>query len=53
LTTVIASMDGLLAVLPFGEIKSEVRRAPEAVFKMYQIVSKYAMETFMYNLNGV
>lgn len=53
MTTVIASMDGLIAVLPFGEIKGELRRAPEAVFKMYQIASKYAMETFMFNLNGV
>jgi hypothetical protein len=53
LTTVIASMDGLIAVLPFGEIKMELRRAPDAVFKTYQIASKYAMETFMFNLNGV
>lgn len=53
LTTVIASMDGLVAVLPFGEIKAEIRRAPEAVYKTYQIASKYAMETFMYNLNGL
>lgn len=53
LATVIASMDGLIACLPFGEIKGELRRAPEAVFKTYQLASKYAMETFMYNLNGV
>ena len=53
LTTVIASMDGMMAVLPFGEIKAEIRRAPDAVFKTYQLASKYAMETFMYNLNGV
>lgn len=46
-------MDGLLAVLPFGEMKAEVRRAPDAVFKAYQIASKYAMETFIYNLNGI
>lgn len=46
-------MDGLIAVLPFGEIKSELRRAPEAVFKSYQLAAKYAMETFMFNLNGV
>jgi len=53
LATVIASMDGMIAVLPFGEIKAELRRAPEAVFKTYQIASKYAMETFTFNLNGV
>lgn len=51
--TIIASMDGLIACLPFGEIKAELRRAPEAVFKTYQLASKYAMETFMFNLNGV
>jgi hypothetical protein len=51
--TIIASMDGLIACLPLGEIKAELRRAPEAVFKTYQLASKYAMETFMFNLNGV
>jgi hypothetical protein len=51
-TTVIASMDGLIAVLPFGEIKAEIRRAPEAVFRAYQVAAKYAMETFLFNLNG-
>lgn len=53
IATIIASMDGLIACLPFGEIKAELRRAPEAVFKTYQLASKYAMETFMFNLNGV
>lgn len=51
--TIIASMDGLLALLPFSEIKLELKRAPEAVFKVYQMCAKHAMETFMFNLNGI
>jgi len=35
LATIIASMDGLIACLPLGEIKAELRRAPDAVFKTY------------------
>ena len=51
--TVVATIDGLIAVLPFGELKGELRRAPDAVFKVFQIACKYSMETFFYNLNGV
>ena len=35
LTTVIASMDGMIAVLPFGELKAEIRKSPDALFKVY------------------
>jgi CRP-like cAMP-binding protein len=52
LATITASMDGLIAVLPFSDIKLEVRKSPEALFKSMMIASKYAMETFSYNLNG-
>lgn len=52
LATITASMDGMIAVLPFGDIKLEVRKSPEALFKTMMIASKYAMETFSYNLNG-
>lgn len=52
LATIVASIDGIIAVLPFGELKAELRRAPEAVFKSFQMASKYSMETFFYNLNG-
>lgn len=51
-TDLIAATDGLIAVLPLGELKAEIRRNPEAVFKVMQVASKYAMETFMYNLYG-
>jgi len=33
--TVVATIDGLIAVLPFGELKAELRRAPEACFKAF------------------
>ena len=35
LATIVASIDGIIAVLPFGELKAELRRAPEAVFKSF------------------
>ena len=43
----------MIALLPLGEIKTEIRRAPEALYKIMQVASKFAMETFFYNLNGV
>jgi len=53
MVTVIAATDGLLACVPFGEIKAEIRKQPDAIFKIYQIASKNAMETFMFNSHGV
>lgn len=50
--TVIASMDGLIAVLPINDLKTEVRKAPDAVFKLNQCVAVQAMETFYFNLYG-
>jgi CRP-like cAMP-binding protein len=35
LATVIASSDGMIAVLPFNDIKVELRRCPEGLFKTY------------------
>ena len=46
-------MDGLIAVMPFGEVKAELRKQPEAVFKAYQVAAKYSMETFKFNLFGM
>ena len=52
IATIIASMDGMMAVLPLNELKTEVKRAPEAVFKVNQLVTRHAMATFSHNLNG-
>ena len=49
---VIADTDGILAVLPFGEIKSESRRNPLACFKALELASKKAFEVFHYNVFG-
>jgi hypothetical protein len=51
--TVVASMDGLIAVMPFADVKMELKRVPEAAFKVYQVASRYAMQTFYFNLHGV
>lgn len=50
--SIIAATDGLLAVFPFADSKQDVKKFPEAVFKLYQMASKHAMETFIYNLKG-
>lgn len=50
--TVVAQSDGMIAVLPFGEIKGEIRRSPEAIFKIMMVASKKAMETLYFNVHG-
>ena len=49
---VIADTDGIIAVLPFGEIKSESRKNPIACFKALELASKKAFEVFHYNVFG-
>jgi len=50
--TVIASMDGLIAVLMHNSLKAEVKRCPDAIFKLNQCVALESMQTFYYNLYG-
>lgn len=51
--TIIASMDGLIAVIPFGELKTLMKPPnSEAYFALMQLISKLAMESFMFNLYG-
>jgi hypothetical protein len=40
---VIAESDGLIAVLPYGEIKSESRRNPLACYRILELASKKAL----------
>jgi hypothetical protein len=42
-----------MACMPFGDLKTEIRSKPQAVFLLMKVVAKYAMETFYYNLYGV
>ena len=44
--------DGVMAVLPFGEVKLEIRRAPKAVYKVLEIAANQALETNYFNLVG-
>jgi len=49
---VIAESDGLVAVLPYGEIKSESRRNPMACYRILELAAKKALEVFHYNIFG-
>ncbi|CDW84841.1 UNKNOWN [Stylonychia lemnae] len=49
---IIAETDGILACLPFGEIKSESRKYPQVCFKILQIAAKKSLEVFHYNVFG-
>jgi hypothetical protein len=50
--TVIASMDGLIAILLQNSLKAEVKRVPDAIFKLNQCVALQSMQTFYFNLYG-
>ena len=51
-TSVSAKTDGSIAVLVKSEIKNEIKKFPEAYFRLMQVIAKCAMETFLFNLNG-
>lgn len=51
--TITAATDVVLAILAFGELKMEVRKSPQEIFKIMQIASKNSMETLYYNVHGV
>jgi CRP-like cAMP-binding protein len=49
---VIAESDGMIAILPFGEIKSESRKAPLACYKILDLAVKKSLEVFHFNVFG-
>ena len=49
---VIAESDGIIALIPFGEIKSESRKNPIACYRALELASKRALEVFHYNVFG-
>ena len=49
---VIAETDGIIALLPFGEIKGESRKNPQACYKVLELATKKAIEVFHYNVFG-
>jgi CRP-like cAMP-binding protein len=49
---VIAESDGMIACLPFGEIKTESRKNPQACFLIMELAAKKALEVFHFNVFG-
>ena len=49
---IIANTDGILAVLPYAEIKSEIRKNPHALYKILEIAARKSLEIFHYNIFG-
>lgn len=50
---VFAEVETTMAVLPYGEIKTEIRRQPSGMFKVLQLASLKAYETSYYNITGM
>ncbi len=44
--------DGILAIFPFGEFKTEIRKNPKPLFKLISIALSYSYETTHFNLTG-
>jgi len=49
---VLAETDGSIAVLPFGEIKTEIRRQPKGMFKVLELAANQAYATNYFNITG-
>lgn len=47
-----AEKDGTMAILPFGEIKFEIRKSPKGVFKILELAANQAYETNHMNIMG-
>lgn len=43
----------MLAVLPFGEIKTEMRRNPKPICKLIELAANHAYETTYFNIEGM
>jgi len=50
--TLIARSEGSIAMMIKSEIKNEMKKYPEAYFRVMQVIAKVAMETFLFNLKG-
>ena len=53
LATITAATDGLIAIIAIGELKQEVRKNPQEIFKIMQVATKNAMETLYFNVHGI
>jgi hypothetical protein len=50
---VFADSRGAMAVLPFGEVKMEIKRQPHGMTKIMEMAAKRAYETNYYNITGM
>ena len=49
---IVAETDGYMAILPFGEIKTEFKKNAKAFTLIYQLASRRAYEINYFNLTG-
>ena len=49
---VFAEEDSIVAVLPYGEIKVEIRKQAPAMWKVLQLAADKAFETSYFNITG-
>ena len=50
---VFAETETLMGILPYGEIKTEIRRQPQGMLKLLQLASLKAYETTYFNITGM
>jgi hypothetical protein len=44
---------GILAVLPYGELKTEMRKNPKTICRLIEMAANRAHETTFFNIEGV
>ena len=44
--------DGIMAILPYSEIRVEIRSNPKATCKILELIARQAYETTHYNVKG-
>lgn len=49
---IIAETEGMIACLPYGEIKSESRKFPHACYLVMELAAKRSLETIHFNVYG-
>jgi len=49
---IFAHTDATLAILPFGEIKTEIRRQGPGMFKILELAANKALEVSYFNIEG-
>lgn len=47
-----AEESGIFALLPFGELRVDIRRSPKPICKLIELAAKKAYETTYYNITG-